>query len=94
MGVVKSNKRASFWSDVGALVRVKCVADWESWRAIPEELKRHMSDELVPNWDIAKSNPNVMKAIDNMFKSRFWEWKFDNQCVAELQQEPELLEKE
>ena len=37
MGVVKSDMRASFWSDVGVLVRDKCDADWESWRAIPEE---------------------------------------------------------
>ncbi|KAB2617239.1 hypothetical protein D8674_013108 [Pyrus ussuriensis x Pyrus communis] len=73
IGVVKSDKRDSFCSDVGALVRVECVVDWESWRAIPEELKMHMIDELVPNWDIAKSNPNVMKAINNMVKSRFRE---------------------
>ncbi|KAB2600184.1 hypothetical protein D8674_010455 [Pyrus ussuriensis x Pyrus communis] len=81
IGVVKSDERASFWSDVGALVHVKCVVDWESWRAIPEELKMHMIDELAPNWDIDKCNPNLMKAIDNMFKSHFQEWKFDNHCV-------------
>ncbi|KAB2596146.1 hypothetical protein D8674_031596 [Pyrus ussuriensis x Pyrus communis] len=72
--------RASFWFDVGALVRDKCVADWESWRAIPKKLKIHMIDELA--------------AIDNMFKSRFREWKFDNQRAAKLQQEPELLAEE
>ncbi|KAB2608348.1 hypothetical protein D8674_011516 [Pyrus ussuriensis x Pyrus communis] len=80
--------RTSFWSGVGALVREKCAAEWESWRAIPEELKMHMIDELATNWDIDKSNPNLMRAIDNMFRSRFQEWKFDNQYAAELQREP------
>ncbi|KAB2622776.1 hypothetical protein D8674_024958 [Pyrus ussuriensis x Pyrus communis] len=69
-------QHASLWSYVGALLRTKCDADWDSWRAIPEELKMHMIDELV--------------AIDNMFKLRFREWKFDNQHAIELQQESEL----
>ncbi|RXH95556.1 hypothetical protein DVH24_008056 [Malus domestica] len=45
----------------------------------------HMIDELV---DIDKSNPNLMKAMDNMFKSHFWELKFNNQLAAKLQREP------
>ncbi|TQD75874.1 hypothetical protein C1H46_038593 [Malus baccata] len=76
IGVVKSDKSASFPSNVGAMVRTKCAADWESWRAIPEELKMHMINELA-----------LYKAIDNVFKSRFREWKFDNERAAELQQE-------
>ncbi|KAB2606167.1 hypothetical protein D8674_005884 [Pyrus ussuriensis x Pyrus communis] len=36
-----------------------------------------------------KSNPNLMKCIDNIFKSHFWEWKFDNQRAAELHRELE-----
>ncbi|RXH83138.1 hypothetical protein DVH24_003636 [Malus domestica] len=51
----------------------------------------HMIDELASNWDIDKSDPNLMKAIDNAFKSRFRGWKFDNECVAALQQEPKIL---
>ena len=47
IGVVKSNKCASFSSDVGAMVHTKCATDWESWRVIPEELKMHMIDELA-----------------------------------------------
>ncbi|TQD75079.1 hypothetical protein C1H46_039386 [Malus baccata] len=50
----------------------------------------HMTDELVPNWDIDKSDPNLMKAMDDVFKSRCREWTFNNECVAALQQEPEL----
>ncbi|KAB2632790.1 hypothetical protein D8674_029037 [Pyrus ussuriensis x Pyrus communis] len=73
---VKSNKRPNFSSDVGAMVRTKCAADWESWRTILEKLKMHMIDELATNWDIDKSDPNLMKVINNVFKSRFWEWKF------------------
>ncbi|KAB2619901.1 hypothetical protein D8674_037467 [Pyrus ussuriensis x Pyrus communis] len=58
------------------LPRTKCSADWKYWRAIPDELKMHMIDELA--------------ATDNAFKSRFREWKFDNECTAALQQEPEV----
>ncbi|XP_050106825.1 uncharacterized protein LOC126586165 isoform X2 [Malus sylvestris] len=78
--VVKSDMRTSFWFDVGVLLCDKYVADLESRKAILEE----------PNWDIGKNNPNLMKAIDNMFKPRIQEWKFDNQREAELQREPEL----
>ncbi|RXH97745.1 hypothetical protein DVH24_010070 [Malus domestica] len=56
------------------MVRNKCAADWESSRAIPEELKMQMINELAANWDIDKRYPNLMKAIDNVFKSRFQEW--------------------
>ncbi|TQE14287.1 hypothetical protein C1H46_000206 [Malus baccata] len=91
IGVVKSDKRASFSSDVGTMVRTKCDADWESWRPIPKELKMHMIDKLAANRDIDKSDPNLMKVINNVFKSRFREWKFDNQCAAALQQEQEVL---
>ncbi|KAB2630725.1 hypothetical protein D8674_008244 [Pyrus ussuriensis x Pyrus communis] len=44
----------------------------------------HMIDELnnnYANWDIDKSDSNLMKAIDNVFKLRFQEWKFDNECT-------------
>ncbi|CAN6558126.1 unnamed protein product [Malus baccata var. baccata] len=51
----------------------------------------HMIDELASNWDIDNSDLNLMKAIDNTFKSRFREWKFDNERVAALQQEPKIL---
>ncbi|KAB2636113.1 hypothetical protein D8674_026647 [Pyrus ussuriensis x Pyrus communis] len=77
--------RTRFLSDVGVLVRDKYGVDWETWRATPEEMKMHLINELAPNWDIDKSNPNLMKCIDNIFKSHFREWKFDNQRVAELQ---------
>ncbi|KAB2600114.1 hypothetical protein D8674_010385 [Pyrus ussuriensis x Pyrus communis] len=73
---------ARFWSDVGVLVHDKCRVDWESSRAIPEELKMHLIDELA------------ICFIDNIFKSHCQEWKFDNQHVAELQREPEPLAEE
>ena len=47
VGVVKSDKRGSFLADVGALVRTKCTIELESWRAILEELKMQMIDELA-----------------------------------------------
>ncbi|KAB2612606.1 hypothetical protein D8674_034922 [Pyrus ussuriensis x Pyrus communis] len=47
IGVVKLDMCASFWSDIGVLVCDKCDANWESWRAIPEEMKMHLIDELV-----------------------------------------------
>ncbi|CAN6695413.1 unnamed protein product [Malus baccata var. baccata] len=84
IGVVRLDIRANFWSDVGVLVRDKCGVDWESWKVIPEELKMHLIDEYA----LSYYNPNLMKAIDNIFKSRFREWKFDNQRAAEVHREP------
>ncbi|RXH78812.1 hypothetical protein DVH24_002330 [Malus domestica] len=36
-----------------------------------------------PNWDIDKSDANLMKCIDVVFKYNFWELKFDVQRDAE-----------
>ncbi|KAB2625935.1 hypothetical protein D8674_017595 [Pyrus ussuriensis x Pyrus communis] len=68
---VYSSKTTDSEGDGKALVCTRCVADWESRRAIPDELKMHLIDELVPNWDIDKNDPNLMKAIDNMFKQNY-----------------------
>ncbi|KAB2636105.1 hypothetical protein D8674_026639 [Pyrus ussuriensis x Pyrus communis] len=64
IGVVKSDMGTRFSSNVGVLVCDKCGVDWETWRAIPEEMKIHLINELATC------------CIDNIFKSRFQEWKF------------------
>ncbi|TQD75131.1 hypothetical protein C1H46_039335 [Malus baccata] len=80
--------RNKFTHDVRVLVRDKCSANWESWRIVPEEIKTHLVDEFEPDWDIDQSDPNLMKCIDNIFKSSFRKWKFDVQCEAELNRIP------
>ncbi|TQE11399.1 hypothetical protein C1H46_002962 [Malus baccata] len=62
-GVVKSDKRNSFSSDVGAMVCTKRAADWESWRAIPKELKMHMIDKLA-------SGSLIMNALQHNSNNR------------------------
>ncbi|KAB2626941.1 hypothetical protein D8674_020559 [Pyrus ussuriensis x Pyrus communis] len=57
----------------------KCNANWESWRAVPKEIETHLIDD----------DPNLMKCIDNIFKSSFREWKFDVKHVAKLNRIPE-----
>ncbi|KAB2603119.1 hypothetical protein D8674_004124 [Pyrus ussuriensis x Pyrus communis] len=63
MGIQKSDMHNKFMHDVRILVRDKCSADWESWRAVPEEIKTHLVDD----------DPNLMKCIDSIFKLSFWE---------------------
>ncbi|TQD98219.1 hypothetical protein C1H46_016173 [Malus baccata] len=87
--IQKLDKCNKFMCDMRVLVRNKCSVDWESWRAVPEEIKTHLIDELEPDWDIDQSDPNLMKCIDNLFKSSFWEWKFDVEHKAELNRIPE-----
>ncbi|CAN6570643.1 unnamed protein product [Malus baccata var. baccata] len=89
MGIQKLDIRNKFMHNVRALLRDKCSADWESWRAVPEKIKTHFVNELEPDWDIDQSDPNLMKCIDNIFKSSFWEWKFDVECETELNRIPE-----
>ena len=47
LGVVKSDMRTKFWSDIGVLVDDKCGVDWKSWRTVPKEMKTHLIDELA-----------------------------------------------
>ncbi|TQE04696.1 hypothetical protein C1H46_009679 [Malus baccata] len=42
-----------------------------------------MIDVLAADWDIDKSDANLMKCIDVLFKYRFQELKFDVECNAE-----------
>ncbi|RXH69062.1 hypothetical protein DVH24_031395 [Malus domestica] len=88
MGIQKLDIRNKFMHDVRVLLRDKCSADWESWRAVPEEIKMHLVNVLEPDWDIDQSDPNLMKCIDNIFKSSFREWKFDVECETELNRIP------
>ncbi|KAB2622432.1 hypothetical protein D8674_024614 [Pyrus ussuriensis x Pyrus communis] len=59
------------------------------WRVVHEEIKTHLVDELEPYWDIDQNDPKLMKCIDNIFKSSFWEWKFNVEREAELNRIPE-----
>ncbi|KAB2606356.1 hypothetical protein D8674_006073 [Pyrus ussuriensis x Pyrus communis] len=38
---------------------------------------------VLPDWDIDKSDANLMKCIDVVFKYRFWELKYDVEHDAE-----------
>ncbi|KAB2622494.1 hypothetical protein D8674_024676 [Pyrus ussuriensis x Pyrus communis] len=75
-----------FRIDDGVLVRDKCRVDWESWKDVLEEIRTIMINELEPDWDIDKSDTNMMKFINIMFKYRFRELKFDVELEAELQE--------
>ncbi|KAB2630975.1 hypothetical protein D8674_008494 [Pyrus ussuriensis x Pyrus communis] len=89
--MIESSARSSKRSDGQGSGKVcnKYGVDWESWRAVPEKIKTHLIDELESDWDIDKSDINLMKCIDNIFKFYLREWKFNVEHEAELQRKPE-----
>ncbi|XP_050124923.1 uncharacterized protein LOC126602135 [Malus sylvestris] len=38
--------------DIGNLVRMDCSVEFESWKKVPEELKKSMIGELSVHWDV------------------------------------------
>ncbi|KAB2603117.1 hypothetical protein D8674_004122 [Pyrus ussuriensis x Pyrus communis] len=47
---------------------------------------------VLPDWDIDKSDANLMKCIDVVFKYCFWELKFDAERDAERHEVFELAD--
>ncbi|KAB2617238.1 hypothetical protein D8674_013107 [Pyrus ussuriensis x Pyrus communis] len=57
--------------NIVVLVCDKCGVNWESWRDVPKDIKTVMIDALASDWDIDKSDANLMKCINVVFKYRF-----------------------
>ncbi|KAM2312406.1 hypothetical protein ACFXTH_022814 [Malus domestica] len=68
---------AEFIYDIGNLVRRDCFAEFESWKKVPEELKKSMLGELLVHWDIDETDEKQRIYVDGLFKQRFQKWKFD-----------------
>ncbi|RXI04791.1 hypothetical protein DVH24_039065 [Malus domestica] len=47
------------------------------------DMVKKFRGDVEPNWDIDKSDANLMKCIDVVFKYHFRELKFDVECDAE-----------
>ncbi|KAB2630872.1 hypothetical protein D8674_008391 [Pyrus ussuriensis x Pyrus communis] len=72
VGYEKLDMVNKFRADVGVLVCERC-----------REIKIVLIDALAPDWDIDKSDANLMKCIDVVFKYRFRELNFDVERDAE-----------
>ncbi|CAN6728179.1 unnamed protein product [Malus baccata var. baccata] len=83
VGYQKSDMVNKFRGDIRVLARDRCRVNWKSWRDVPNEIKTIMIDALVPDWDVDKSDVNMMKCIDIVFKYRFRKLKFDVERDAE-----------
>ncbi|XP_050121380.1 uncharacterized protein LOC126599060 [Malus sylvestris] len=68
---------AKFIYDIGNLVRRDCSTEFESWKKVPEELKKSMLGELSVHWDIDETDEKQRIYVDGLFKQRFRKWKFD-----------------
>ncbi|TQE09629.1 hypothetical protein C1H46_004722 [Malus baccata] len=78
--------------DIGGLVQRECSAEFESWKKVPEELKKSMLGELSVHWDVDETNEKLWKYLDDLFKKHFRQWKFDvlrdaKQGVAALEED-------
>ncbi|KAM1307061.1 hypothetical protein ACFX2H_009365 [Malus domestica] len=68
---------AEFRYDIGNLVQRDCSAKFESWKKVPEELKKSMLRELSVHWDVDETNEKQQIYVDGLFKQSFWQWKYD-----------------
>ncbi|TQD98313.1 hypothetical protein C1H46_016134 [Malus baccata] len=44
---------------------------------VPEELKKSMLEEFSVHWDVDETNDKQRKYLDELYKKRFQQWKFD-----------------
>ncbi|XP_050133237.1 uncharacterized protein LOC126609348 [Malus sylvestris] len=68
---------AKFKYDVGNLVQRDCSAKFESWKKVPEELKKSMLRKLSVHWDVDETDEKQWIYVDGLFKQSFRQWKFD-----------------
>ncbi|KAB2633087.1 hypothetical protein D8674_029334 [Pyrus ussuriensis x Pyrus communis] len=59
------------------MIRRDCSAEFESWKKVPEELKKSMLGELSVHWDVDETDEKQWIYVDGLFKQSFWHWKFD-----------------
>ncbi|KAB2617983.1 hypothetical protein D8674_013852 [Pyrus ussuriensis x Pyrus communis] len=64
-----------FRYDIGNLVQRDCSTEFESWKKVPEELKKSMLGELSVHWDVMK--PMRSNGFMWISFSSFRQWKFD-----------------
>ncbi|KAB2635813.1 hypothetical protein D8674_026347 [Pyrus ussuriensis x Pyrus communis] len=57
--------------DIGGLVRNQCSIEFESWKMMPEKLKKSMMGELSVHWDVDETNEKQQKYLDDLFKMHF-----------------------
>ncbi|KAB2632768.1 hypothetical protein D8674_029015 [Pyrus ussuriensis x Pyrus communis] len=62
---------------IGDLVRRECSTEFESWKKVPEELKKFILGELSVHWDVDETDEKQRKHLDRLFRKRFHQWKFD-----------------
>ncbi|TQE00582.1 hypothetical protein C1H46_013826 [Malus baccata] len=75
--------------DIRGLVRSQCSAKFESWKMVPEELKKSMV-----YWDVDETDEKQRKYLDDLFKMHFQPWKFDVLQDAECGGVPNAPEEE
>ncbi|CAN6694098.1 unnamed protein product [Malus baccata var. baccata] len=64
--------------DIEGLMRSQCSTELESWKMVPEELKKSMVGELLVHWDVDETDEKQRKYLDDLLKMYFQQWKFDS----------------
>ncbi|KAB2617399.1 hypothetical protein D8674_013268 [Pyrus ussuriensis x Pyrus communis] len=52
--------------DIGGLVQRECSVEFESWKKLPEELKKSMLGVILVHWDVDKTNEKHWKYLDEL----------------------------
>ncbi|KAB2629291.1 hypothetical protein D8674_034086 [Pyrus ussuriensis x Pyrus communis] len=76
----------SAWAhDIGYVVRTFCPMRWKPWKAMSEETKNTVRNQLSTNYNLEDMNKNMFAYLNQLFCERYKQWKSDlQQCFQQF----------
>ncbi|RXH80656.1 hypothetical protein DVH24_004570 [Malus domestica] len=53
------------------------TAEWNSWKFVPEDVKKAVMDQLLCNYTLDDSNEELMKLMDEVLKMGYKQCRYD-----------------
>ncbi|TQE06922.1 hypothetical protein C1H46_007451 [Malus baccata] len=63
--------------DIGHVVRTFCPMLWKSWKAMPEEIKITVCNQLSTNYNLEHMDGDKFAYVNRLFSERYKQWKSD-----------------
>ncbi|CAN6713103.1 unnamed protein product [Malus baccata var. baccata] len=71
--------------DIGHVVRTFFPMRWKSWKAMPEETKNTLHNQLSTNYNLEDMDEDMFVYLNRLFSERYKQWKSDlHKCFQQL----------
>ncbi|XP_070672334.1 uncharacterized protein [Malus domestica] len=71
--------------DIGHVVRTFCPMLWKSWKAMPDETKITLRNQLSISYNLEHMDEDKFAYVNQLFSECYKQWKSDmHQCFQEF----------